>query len=234
MLTARIYEQNANWKQAINYYKLAQKVTQSIQDSAETANISLHLAEIFLIQNDLVNALQQVSFALKQYSLLNHQTGIALTYVKQAEIYRQKKQYKSGERLLLDKALPFFRSSGYQAGRIGCFDVLGKIYLNQKRYSEAKWFFIQANTQSRLLNDTEGTITSLINLVKVKVAIGDYKSAAKDLKEAQSLASKRNNLFLLANIKEASAILQKAPVKKPVSKAAPINPKEQKVSNRKI
>lgn len=204
---ARFYEKNAAWKEASHYYESAQKIHQLNKDASSAANASLHLTDIALIQNDLSKAGTSVTYAVKQYQALENKTGLALSYVKLAEIYRRRKQYKKGEKIIIGSALPFFRSTGYQAGRIDCFDVLGKIYFSQKRYSEAKWFFIQANTQSRELNDVEGIIKSLTNLSKVKIAIGDYNLAKRDLKEAQSLASGRGNLFLLANVKQAYASL---------------------------
>ena len=206
---ARFYEKNAAWMEAVKYYEAALNIHESIKNLSRAANISLHLADIALIQDNLTKAGKTVNYAVKQYNLLDDKTGIALSYVKLAEIYRRKKHYSKAEKLILNTALPYFRSTGYKAGRIGCFDVLGKIYQSQKRYSEAKWFFIQANTQARALNDIEGVIISLINLSKVKIAIGDYSLAKRDLKEAQSLASRRGNLFLLANVKDAYAVLYK-------------------------
>ncbi|MBC8051537.1 MAG: hypothetical protein H7Y13_00570 [Sphingobacteriaceae bacterium] len=204
---ARFYEKNALWKDAVKYYQAAHKLHETAQNNSDAANISLHLADIALIQNELTKATNDVSYAVKQYESLENKTGLALSYVKQAEIHRRRKQYKTGESLILNSALPFFRSTGYAAGRVGCFDVLGKIYFSQKRYSEAKWFFIQANTQARSLNDIEGIITSLINLGRVKTTIGDYNLAKRDFKEAQTLADRRNNLFLQANVKDAYAFL---------------------------
>jgi tetratricopeptide (TPR) repeat protein len=208
-LMAKFYEQNAAWKDASYYYKSAQKLYQSIGKLNQAALIALHLTDISLIQNNLAEANGHVSYSIRQFDLLNSKTGLGLSYVKQAEIFRRQKQYKKAERLILKSALPFLRSTGYRAGRIGCFDVLAKIYRSQSRYSEAKWFFIQANTQARKLNDVEGIIISLINLGKVKVQIGDYDLARRDFKEAQLLASQQGNLFLQAEVKDAYAFLYK-------------------------
>ncbi|MGV3508894.1 MAG: hypothetical protein ACO1N7_06350 [Sphingobacteriaceae bacterium] len=208
-IMARFYEKNAAWKEAEGYYKTSLKIHESIENHSASATSALHLADLALIQNNLSEANKNISYAIKKYESLNDKTGLALSYVKLAEIYRRKKQYKKGEKLIIGSALPFFRSTGYQSGRIDCFDVLGKIYFSQKRYSEAKWFFIQANTQSRDLNDIDGITSSLINLGKVKVAIGDYNLAKRDFKEAQILATNRKNLFLMASVKEAYAGLYK-------------------------
>ena len=209
VLMAKFYEQNAAWKDASYYYKTAQKLYQSTEKFNQAALIALHLTDISLTQNNLSDASRHVSYAIREFDRLNDKTRLGISYLKQAEIFRRQKQYKKGERLILKSALPFFRSTGYQAGRIGCFDVLAKIYRSQSRYSEAKWFFIQANTQARKLNDVEGIINSLINLGRVKVKIRDYNLATRDFREAQTLASQRGNLFLLAEVKDAYAFLYK-------------------------
>lgn len=207
-IMANFYEKNVEWDEAKKYYKKAQELQKPESDSL-LALISLRLTNIALNQNDLKEANQQISYAIKHYQSINDKTGLGLSYVKLAEIYRLEKQYSKGEKLILKSALPFFRSTEYLSGRIGCFDVLGKIYQSQKKYSQSKWFFIQANTQARALDDVDGIITSLINLGKVKVAIGDYKLAKRDFNEAKALASDRDNLFLMANVNEAFALLYK-------------------------
>jgi len=68
------------------------------------------------------------------------------------------------------------------------FDALSKVYLSQKKYSEAKWFTLQSNTLSRIKKDVPNTISSLITLATVKGDIADYDLAAKDLNEALQIA----------------------------------------------
>ena len=68
------------------------------------------------------------------------------------------------------------------------FDALAKVYLAQKKYSQAKWFTLQSNTLSRIKKDVPNTIASLIVLATVKGDIADYDLAAKDLNEALQIA----------------------------------------------
>ncbi len=134
---------------------------------------------------------------------------MAECYVQIAQIKNSQKNYVQAESLILKYALPLFRSASNDFGRISCFDVLGRSYVGQKKYSPAKWFFIQANTQSRNLKDTIGIITSLVELGKVKIAIQDYDLAIRDFKEAEFLSRKKNTLSLMAEVKKAYSILYK-------------------------
>jgi tetratricopeptide (TPR) repeat protein len=207
-IMARFYERNTSWNEAEKYYKSAQEHFEKSEDPGGAANVALHLADLFLVKKELSNAGPHIRYAAAVYEKLNDKTGVALAYLKQAEIHRRRRQFKKAESLVLTSALPMFRSSGYLAGRIECFDVLGNVYFDQKRYSEAKWFFIQANTQSKALNDTEGAIYSLVNLAKVKAQIGDLALAKKDIEEAQKLAKRRNSLQLLSRVKDGLAFVQ--------------------------
>jgi tetratricopeptide (TPR) repeat protein len=69
-----------------------------------------------------------------------------------------------------------------------CFDGLSKIYIAQKKYSQAKWFTLQSNTLSRVKNDVPNIIASLITLSTIKSEIKDYDLAMRDLNEALQLS----------------------------------------------
>ncbi|WP_295767955.1 hypothetical protein [uncultured Mucilaginibacter sp.] len=69
------------------------------------------------------------------------------------------------------------------------FNELAKIYLQQNKLSEAKWFFLQSNNLSRQQNNDRLTIANLIELASIKSTIGDFALAQQDLDEAQDLAS---------------------------------------------
>jgi tetratricopeptide (TPR) repeat protein len=69
-----------------------------------------------------------------------------------------------------------------------CFDNLAKVYFAKKNYSQAKWFILQSNTLSRVMNDVPNIITSLVTLAAIKSDIKDYALAMKDLTEAMQLS----------------------------------------------
>lgn len=69
------------------------------------------------------------------------------------------------------------------------FSELAKLYIQQNRFSEAKWYLLQSNNISRQENDDKHTIANLIDLAKVKVSTGDYLLARQDLAEAHDIAA---------------------------------------------
>ncbi|MGV3705756.1 MAG: hypothetical protein ACO1NU_10320 [Arcticibacter sp.] len=203
---AAFYKMNNALADAEKYYTLLLQVQESRQKFAEAAKTANTLAGVLMKQQNVKGASGYLnSIISSKYDQPNDKSTLADAYVKLAEIRRVQKRYKQAESMILNKALGLYRSADNLVGRVNCFDVLGHIYLEQKRHSEAKWFFIQANTLARNLNDEKGVVTSLVNLSKVKVAIKDYSLAMRDLKEANVIASKLNNLSLLADVKSGYA-----------------------------
>ena len=74
------------------------------------------------------------------------------------------------------------------------FDDLAKVYIAQRKFSQAKWFILQSNTLSRIKKDTLNIISSLVTLASIKSNIKDYSLAMKDLNEALTLAEKKHDL----------------------------------------
>jgi tetratricopeptide (TPR) repeat protein len=64
------------------------------------------------------------------------------------------------------------------------FDALTRVYLSQRKYSEAKWFTLQSNKISRQVKDVPNIISSLIKLSAIKMELKEYKMAMRDLDEA--------------------------------------------------
>ena len=72
------------------------------------------------------------------------------------------------------------------------FNELAKIYVQQGKLSEAKWFYLQSNKLSRQQSNDRLTIANLIELASVKSTIGDFALAQQDLDEARDMATSHN------------------------------------------
>lgn len=75
---------------------------------------------------------------------------------------------------------------------ITSFDNLVKVYMDQKKFSQAKWFVLQSNTMSRQQKDARRIISTLVQLANIKMAIKDYSLAMRDLNEALALATQNH------------------------------------------
>jgi hypothetical protein len=82
------------------------------------------------------------------------------------------------------------------------FSDLAHLYIQQNRFSEAKWFLLQSNIISRQQNDDKHTIANLIDLAIVKANTGYYDQALQDLNEAHELAGLKSLQSILPEIEK--------------------------------
>lgn len=128
--------------------------------------------------------------------------SVAEAYMHHADILTGQKNYEAAENLILRKALPlYYYGLNDKLGTIKCYDQLGITYFQQKKFTEAKWFFIQSNMLARKINSNIEVVGSLINLAHVKMSIGDYDLALSDIKEAEQLSVKNKYSNQLIEIK---------------------------------
>ena len=73
------------------------------------------------------------------------------------------------------------------------FSELARLYMQQNRFSEAKWYLLQSNNISRRQNDVRHTVSNLIDLAMVKANTSNDVQALEDLQEAREIA-KANGL----------------------------------------
>ncbi|WP_256010930.1 tetratricopeptide repeat protein [Desertivirga xinjiangensis] len=216
---AAIYEKNNDWTEAEKYYLLALKQQETNGLTEELPYTALALAKGYHKRKEYTKASKYLAASVNQFELNAEKNKRGEAYMLLLDITKRKKSFVENESLLLKRMLPYFSGVGSTKGKLECFDMLGQIYQLQKRNSEAKWFYLQANTLSRANNNINGTVSSLINLAEVKSTLGEYKSALKDLREADLLAKKKNNLPLMADVKLGYTFYNKTKASQAAAKA---------------
>src|SRR5690606_4766722 len=77
------------------------------------------------------------------------------------------------ENLIISKALPMSNKVKGKLNEFNCYLFLGKIYLKAGQLTQAKWFFIQANSIAVNQNYVNGKIETSLLLAKTKIKVGD-------------------------------------------------------------
>ncbi|MES2276901.1 MAG: hypothetical protein V4592_12815 [Bacteroidota bacterium] len=177
-----------------------------VTDQALQASLSKHITENFnqLAAIDTVKEMRvQVPAKLndlqQQLSLLTSDTLKAAYYQKMADYYLLKYDSVTVKKTRLAyqetaieytmKALHSYSRYNDVKGLRTSFDNLVRVYKDQRKFSQAKWFILQSNTISRQLNDAPNIVTSLITLAGIKMSIKDYSLAMRDLNEALELTT---------------------------------------------
>ncbi|OKS86788.1 hypothetical protein [Mucilaginibacter polytrichastri] len=118
-------------------------------------------------------------------------TQMAVSYMNYNAI--QDRQLKTAYQ---ENALKYTLSALHQYSRMDdstglrtSYDRLAKVYHDQKKFSQAKWFILQSNTLAREQRDVPNIVASLITLADIKMDIHDFDLARGDLREALELSS---------------------------------------------
>ena len=103
------------------------------------------------------------------------------------QLNRSEYSYQAAENLVMKTAQHNMRFRIYSDASYN-FSELARLYIQQNRLSEAKWYLLQSNIIARDQNDHKLTILNLIDLATIKADIGEYVMALQDLTEARSIA----------------------------------------------
>jgi tetratricopeptide (TPR) repeat protein len=119
---------------------------------------------------------------------------IAAQYLKYDSTATKKERHTYQNEAISNTLSAIHHYSKYDdsVGLRNSFDVLAKVYHTQHKYIQAKWFIIQSNSISRVINDNPNIIASLLEMASIKADIKDYKLALRDLNEALAISSKNH------------------------------------------
>ena len=185
---AKIQQASGLSAAALTNYAEVYRLQNKLGESVLAGNAALHSTDIFIKQQNYPEAFRYADMAKNAYYKVCRKDSLGSIYYRIASIKKKLKMPKSAEYYILSQALSYYRASDDLQGRLKSFDFLGQLYKEEKRYSEAKWFYLQANNQARVMNDTAALITSLVNLGVTKILIGDISLAKQDIAEADLLA----------------------------------------------
>lgn len=119
---------------------------------------------------------------------------IAAQYLKYDSTATKKERHTFQNEAISNTLSAIHHYSKYDdsVGLRNSFDVLARVYHTQHKYIQAKWFIIQSNSISRVINDNPNIIASLLEMASIKADIKDYKLALRDLNEALAISSKNH------------------------------------------
>lgn len=195
------YALSGDLDKSITCYKAALLLKEELNDITEIIKTNYRLGVIAKYKGSYDEAISFYESAIRIAASLKSSAIMPMAYIEIAKIKNIQVKNGEAETIILRKALPLFTRMGDRQGRISSFQALGDVYHRQNRFSEAKWFYIQANILAKKINDKNNIVSSLISLAKVKYAIGHYTLALKDYKEAELLVLKNKNIGKLVEIK---------------------------------
>jgi signal transduction histidine kinase len=145
-----VYSSQNNYPEALNNYLISLKKYEAIGDKVSMINRFFNIGFIYDDQNNESEALKNFSSALKISQELGYIDGIAASYCNIADIYAKqgKAQSDSKQKKYLYNeslnnyfaSLENYKKTSDTEGLAICYNGIGSVYLELKKFSKAKQF----------------------------------------------------------------------------------------------
>ncbi|HEX7366893.1 MAG TPA: hypothetical protein VF273_07350 [Pelobium sp.] len=166
------------------------------KDSLQKAQTCINLIKLNYLLHDFVKAKYFINVAKGSLQkIYSNQQKYNLVFTE-AKIALSEGLTHKAEDLIINKALPMSAHVKGKLNEYNCYLFLGKIYLKARKLTQAKWFFIQANTIALNKNYIDGEIETSLLLAKTKIKSGDFSIALQDLAKAKKLIGKNHQIYL--------------------------------------
>ncbi len=114
---------------------------------------------------------------------------------------------EAAEEVVLKEAKHNMRYRQYNLASYN-FSELAALYLQQNRFSEAKWYLLQSNAIARQDQNIRHVLDNLAVLAEIKTSIGEAQLAMVDLQEAHDIATAKGMQTDLVSIDKKIKYLQ--------------------------
>ncbi|HVW96589.1 MAG TPA: hypothetical protein VHA56_11530 [Mucilaginibacter sp.] len=128
--------------------------------------------------------------AVNSTSMIALKADLMPVALRNFQLTRSEYSFQAAEHIVMRNAQHNMRFRIYSDASYN-FSELANLYIQQNRYSEAKWYLLQSNIISRQQNDDKHTINNLMALAIIKSELGDFNQAQQDLTEAHDMALTR-------------------------------------------
>lgn len=183
-----------HYQNSITHYEQALHSFQILKDSTFISATAFNLSKLHFLKNDLAKADVNIETAILSFKKGKYDFNLVDLLLWDAQLKLSLNHFDAAENLIIQKILEL-KHSLKQEQR--CYLLLGKLYLATRRYTQAKWFFLQANHLAEKTHQTSSQIIALIYLSKVQNAIQDYNLALGDLMNVKFLISKAKEVYKL-------------------------------------
>jgi len=181
----------------------------------EDGNSFFEEAEDLERKGDYNEALTLFGKAAFEYNAIKNFNRYGQAVIKMSSMHYQLGRFTDAEQILLNVALKNYSKTGNRAGVMNTYNLLGKVYLANTKYTQSMWFYTQQGILAKQLKSNNAYIESILGIVQVKIKKKDFTLALRDLKSAEWLANSIKTTQYKTQIKDArEMIASKTTIKK--------------------
>lgn len=184
--------ENAQPLKANAFAQQALELAQNRGDQEGQATALKNLGNIYLLQSNLSQALDNFLKSLQLYEKINNPAGIAQTLNNIGIVYHTLQDYKQAKKYY-ERVLKIDEITGDEKGQASTLNNIGDIYYQQKEYNEAYQYYDQSLKIRRKLKDQGGIATSLKNIGLIYFQTNRYEQSLGFFKESLKIDEDLDN-----------------------------------------
>jgi len=173
----------------------------------EDGNSFFEEAEDLERKGDFNEALTLFGKAAFEYNAVKNFNRYGQAVIKMSSMHYQLGRFTDAEQILLNVALKNYSKTGNRAGVMNTYNLLGKVYLANTKYTQSMWFYTQQGILAKQLKSNNSYIESILGIVQVKIKKKDFTLALRDLKSAEWLANSIKTTQYKTQIKDAREMI---------------------------
>ncbi|MGN8058555.1 hypothetical protein ACTJKN_19885 [Pedobacter sp. 22163] len=183
----------------------------------EDGNSFFEEAEDLERKGDYNEALTLFGKAAFEYNAIKNFNRYGQAVIKMSSMHYQLGRFTDAEQILLNVALKNYSKTGNRAGVMNTYNLLGKVYLANTKYTQSMWFYTQQGILAKQLKSNNAYIESILGIVQVKIKKKDFTLALRDLKSAEWLANSIKTTQYKTQIKDAREMIASKTTSKKVN-----------------
>ncbi|TCD29465.1 hypothetical protein EZ456_00160 [Pedobacter psychrodurus] len=183
----------------------------------EDGNSFFEEAEDSERKGDYNEALTLFGKAAFEYNAVKNFNRYGQAVIKMSSMHYQLGRFTDAEQILLNVALKNYSKTGNRAGVMNTYNLLGKVYLANTKYTQSMWFYTQQGILAKQLKSNNSYIESILGIAQVKIKKKDFTLALRDLKSAEWLANSIKSTQYKTQIKDAREMIASKTTSKKVN-----------------
>ncbi len=194
------YAQLRDYSRAMEQFAAALGVKERLNDRPSSQKLLLNMARLSRYQGKLAAEEGYLREMLKSALVTRDLSRQASAMAELAMLKASRKQFAEAQTDIIKKVLPLYKRAKDYDGRVEAYNQLASIYRQQEKYTQSRWFYLQAIEVAALGRAQSGMAYSLYALAKVKAEIEEYDLAIADYKAAAAYAEAIKNPILQLRI----------------------------------
>ncbi len=168
-----------NLVRAFDYYEEAEREATATSDSIQLGYAQNNIGRLFAEQGMLTQSYPYFARAEAIFKSTRDESGLAYVYQSFAALYKTEQDFVKSEQRYRE-ALTIRLRLGNTRDIMSAMVLLGKLYMEIKRYDDALFYFQKADSAARVIHDNLG-------LAEIKILMAEYYLGKKDTAKAKEL-----------------------------------------------